>query len=192
MQLVDYGSDDDPASEAIATPPAPARAAAGPSKPVGGLFASLPPAGKGKLGLALPAPSSSSKPAASSSGLALPLPKKRGPVKIVLDSNAASRADDDETDRARKRARTAMSGSGGGLKGLAGMLPAPKTADAERSAMKAMLNGAPTASAPAPASSTAFVPHTTAKGKAKASVQVTPATDFFSLGGASLTFPVSC
>ena len=199
--LVDYGSDDDSGSEAIVTPPAPTSAAAGPSKPASGLFSSLPPAGRGKLGLALPVPSAS-KPASAAGGLALPPPKKRGPVKIVLDANAATRpADDEEAERARKRARTAMSGSGGGLKGLAGMLPAPKAApttaaptqpapaaeadDAERAAIKAMLGDGEAAPAPSSVASTAFVPHTTTKGKARAPVQAAAATDFFSLGSAS-------
>lgn len=160
MPLVDYGSSDDEQSAAEVAQPA-----------------------TRGTGLNLPAPSNGG--AAKKSGLSLPEPsnRKRGPVQIAIGATPTAELDE-EAERAKKRARTMLSGSRSGLTGLASMLPAPKSTaappvavttasdadDAERAAMRSMLEPAPTA----------FVPKST-QSKAK------PAStnDFFSLGSSS-------
>ncbi|CEQ41370.1 SPOSA6832_03096 [Sporobolomyces salmonicolor] len=133
MGLVDYGSDSDSDSgsgsgSGSGSPPplpaAPRPAVAAPSSSSSS-FLSLPPP-KSTSSLKLPPPSSSSTPSPAPTPAPAPAPPKKkdkAPLRIVLDLPSASSASADDQEPAKKRPKL---GNGGGLTGLAAMLPKPK------------------------------------------------------------------
>lgn len=210
MLGLSYNSDSD-ASDSEDTPqaaPAPAVA------PVAALtkpspFLSLPPP---KSTLSLPAPSASS----SAPAPAKAVPKKgKGPVKILLDlpptsasASAEAGPSNAEADGPpRKKPKFTLGGGGGGLSGLASMLPAPKNESVAVKLERALGGGAAASTSAAPVGgssesaagvdegrtfSTGFVPHRVGKGKkappskpGAAPVVEAPAMDFFGLGTSS-------
>lgn len=147
-------------------------------------------------------------PKASTSSLSLPPPKStlptkksKGPVRILLDlpppSSSISNTDSKSNDEpVKKKLKFTPGGSsGGGLSGLASMLPAPKYESTSVKLEKALsIVTQPSAGSKEENGeeiktertiSTAFVPYSLAKGKKpvfKPSVAVVEEVDFFGLG----------
>lgn len=184
--LVDYGSDSDNDSSGATAP----STTAPPSQSTSS-FLSLPPP---KSSLSLPAPSAStSQP--SNSNPAPPAKRAKGPVRILLDlpppSSASTPSNAEADGPARKKAKLSL-GSGGGLSGLAAMLPKPVNESVEVKLEKALAvpvvgAGGSTAGEATKSVSTGFVPYSMTKGKKAAAVAAPPAIDFFGLGTSSPT-----
>ncbi|GAA5978774.1 hypothetical protein JCM5350_004817 [Sporobolomyces pararoseus] len=126
MGLVDYGSDSD--SDSSPPPPVVPSVKTQTTSSSTSSFLDLP-APKSSLNLPKPTRSTSTSTSTTSKP-SLPLPKKKdknvGPVRIVLDDLPSSTAaETDEGGPAKKKAKLTL-GGGGGLSGLAAMLPKPK------------------------------------------------------------------
>ncbi|GAA6064399.1 hypothetical protein JCM10212_007137 [Sporobolomyces blumeae] len=125
MGLVDYGSDSDSDSGS----PAPVAASASAPRPASTSSRSLLDLPPPKSALNLPPPASSTSTSGSSrtTPVVAPRKKEKGPVRIVLDKPSAEALAEHERDGgpAKKKPRLEL-GKGGGLSGLAAMLPKPK------------------------------------------------------------------
>ncbi|BGP16843.1 hypothetical protein JCM10213_003337 [Rhodosporidiobolus nylandii] len=126
--LLDYGSDSDSDSEQQQQPVA---------APAATSFLNLsPPKSASALNLPAPKATTAAPPAASAKAPAQPPAKKqkdKGPVRILLDlpppsAAGAGAGDGEEEGPAKKKPKLALGsgGTGGGLTGLAALLPKPK------------------------------------------------------------------